>query len=358
MCTDLRANNRHEFSKTIKKEFEISPEGTTSISNKHGKVEVFVWDRNRVKVDVTIVVRAANETVAQRTFDRIHINFISRPDFVGTTTEITARKKNWWESSRDHESDYTINYQVYLPASNDLVLDHKFGDITVAELRGNAELQIKHSNFKFDGFGGNVQLELAHATGALLKAQDINAEIKHSRLNIESVRFMELDSQHSRIRVNEARDLRCNSTHNTFNIGEIAVFHCNADYDDIEIERADDITVASTYSNMIVHHIRQNLDLEMELGKVTVEEVSNGFKRINLKGDYTDFMVNLASGTTYTMDAYADYAGIRYPKVLNVTHEKERGTRHEVKGHVGRTNVASTIFARLNYGALRVSQKQ
>lgn len=357
MCNDLRADSRKEFSKTIKKEFEINSNGTTSISNRHGKVDILVWDRNRVKVEVNIVVRANNEPIAQRVFNRININFINRSDFVSAATEIAPRKKNWWEASREDRSDYTINYQVYLPESNRLVLNHKFGDINVAELKGSADLQIKHSNFKFNGFGENVKLDLAHSTGALLRAQDINAQIQHSRLNIEAVRFMEMNSQHSRIRVKQARDMRCNSTHNTFNIGEISVFHCNAAYDDVEIDRADDITIASTYSNVIVHKVLQNLDLEMELGKVNVDEVSKGFNRINLKGDYTDFMVNLASGTTYSIDAYADYAGIRYPKALTVTYEKERGTRHEVKGHVGRTtNIASTIFARLNYGALRVSQ--
>lgn len=357
MCNDLRAYSRQEFSKTIKKEFEINSNGTTSISNKHGKVEIQVWDRNRVKVDVNIVVRASSETIAQRVFNRININFINRSDFVSASTEIASRKKNWWESSKEDRSDYTINYQVYLPATNHLALDHKFGDITVAELKGSANLLIKHSNFKLNGFGENVKLNLAHSTGVLLKAKDINADIQHSRLNMEEVRFMELNGQHSRIRIRQAKDMRCNSTHNTFSIGNVSVFHCNAAYDDIEIDRADDITIVSTYSDVIIHQILQSLDLEMELGKVSVDEVSKGFKRINLKGDYTDFMVNLAPGTNYSIDAYADYAGIRYPKDLNVTYEKERGTRHEVKGHIGRTpNVASTIFARLNYGALRVSQ--
>lgn len=357
MCNDLRAYSRQEFSKTIKKEFEINLNGTTSISNKHGKVDILVWDRSRVKVDVNIVVRAANETIAQRVFNRIDINFINRSDFVSASTEIATRKKNWWESSREDRSDYTINYKVYLPASNRLVLNHKFGDINIDEIKGSADLQIKHSNFKLNGFGDDLKLNLAHSTGALLKAKDINADIQHSRLNVEEVGSVELTSQHSRIRVNKARDIRCNSTHNTINLGRVSTFLCNAAYDDIEIDHSDDITISSTYSDVIIHKVQQNLDLQMELGKVSIDEVSKGFNRINLKGEYTDFLVNLASGTSYVMDAYADYAGIRYPKSLNVTYEKERGTRHEVKGHAGRTtNVGSTIFARLNYGALRVSQ--
>ena len=357
MCTDLRADSRLEFSKTIKKEFEITPNGTTNISNKHGKVEIKVWDRNRVKIEANIVVRATNESIAQQVFNRITVDFLSKSDYVTATTKIMPRKKNWWESSKEDRSDYTINYKVHLPASINLMLDHKFGDITIAALNGSADLKIKHSNFKLDGFAEDVTLDLAHSTGALLKAKAINAKIQHSRLNVEEVRFVELNSQHSRIRINEVSDMRCTSTHNTFNIGEVSVFRSQAAYDDIEIQQADDVTIASTYSNLMITEIRQNLDLEMELGKVEVDEVSRDFKRINLKGDKTDFSVRLASGSDYAIDAYADYAGIRYPKGLNVTYEKERGTRHEVKGHSGQSNSTSTIFARLNYGALRVSQE-
>ena len=59
-----------EFTKTIKKEFDITSDGTTSITNKYGKVEIKTWDRNRVKVDVTIVVKASSESKAQEVFDQ------------------------------------------------------------------------------------------------------------------------------------------------------------------------------------------------------------------------------------------------------------------------------------------------
>ena len=46
-----------EFTKTIKREFDISANGTTYLSNKYGKIEVKTWDKNRVKIAVTIVVK-------------------------------------------------------------------------------------------------------------------------------------------------------------------------------------------------------------------------------------------------------------------------------------------------------------
>ncbi|MCB0582305.1 MAG: hypothetical protein KDD10_23705, partial [Phaeodactylibacter sp.] len=67
----LRAGTCQEFSKVIKKEFAISQEGTLALSNKYGPVKVEGWDRQRVKLEVNIRVRASGEASAQRVFHRI-----------------------------------------------------------------------------------------------------------------------------------------------------------------------------------------------------------------------------------------------------------------------------------------------
>ena len=76
LVTGLQAKNHYqEFTKTIKKEFDITRDGTTNIKNKYGKVDIKTWDKNRVKIDVRIVVNARSEKSAQEVFDRIDIGF-------------------------------------------------------------------------------------------------------------------------------------------------------------------------------------------------------------------------------------------------------------------------------------------
>ena len=60
----------------------------------------------------------------------------------------------------------------------------------------------------------------------------------------------------------------------------------------------------------------------------------------------------MASDANYELDANATYAGIGYPRALNVIYEKEKMNAHEVKGTVGSSG--GTIKARLKYGALKV----
>ena len=53
ITTSLHADTLHQgygdYTKTIKKEFDISSDGLVDLSNRYGVLEVSTWDKNRVK---------------------------------------------------------------------------------------------------------------------------------------------------------------------------------------------------------------------------------------------------------------------------------------------------------------------
>ena len=110
------AFSKAEFSKTLKKEFAISPTGTTYLDNKYGKIEVKTWDQNRVRITATIKVKAGSQSAADAIFDRIAINFSSGEGYVKAQTNIEPNKKGWlqWSWFGSSSGDYSINYEVFL----------------------------------------------------------------------------------------------------------------------------------------------------------------------------------------------------------------------------------------------------
>ena len=155
---------RREFTKTIKKEFDISPDGTVEVLTKYGKVEVNTWDRNRVKVEVQMVVRTLNETSAQEVFERINVDFTNSPNYVKAATNISTNK-DWWAGWGDNKTDYTINYEIHMPASIHLELDTKHCDVLVGELEESATVEMKYGNFEFAGLDEETDLILACCIG-------------------------------------------------------------------------------------------------------------------------------------------------------------------------------------------------
>lgn len=355
ICTDLAAKNRQEFTKTIKKEFDISQDGTTSITNKYGNVDIKTWDRNRVKIDVRIIVKANSEKTAQEVFDRVDINFSNGSSFVKAETEIESKSSKWW-GWNNSKSDYAIHYEVHLPASNNLELRNKYGDVYAARMKGKINLGIKYGNFKLDGADADATIDLAYGNGSLMKARNVSVEIGYGKLKMEEVEDVDIDSKYSTLTVEKASNIKSYSKYDTYKIGSVGAFRNEGKYDNIDIEQANNIVITSKYTDFYVEDLERSLELDFEFGGAAVQTLSRGFNLVQLNGKYTDFKLGLESGAAYSIKATADYAGIRYPSGMTVTYEKEKGSYHEVEGHSGQQGTESVIKAKLNYGALKVKQ--
>jgi len=149
------ADNFNEKRKTYSKSYTLSSNQRVKIANKFGKVEVKAWDRNEVKVDVTIIAFSENERVAQGILDNISIES-SDGNPVTFTTKFQGNT-----NTKGQKSKMEINYMVYMPASNPLDIKNEFGSSSVPDWEG--EINIKQS------FGPIV-------TGKLQKAKDVNVE--------------------------------------------------------------------------------------------------------------------------------------------------------------------------------------
>lgn len=349
---------RREFTKVIKKEFDITKNGTTALYNKYGKVDVKTWDKNRVKIDVTIVVNASSEETAQKVFDRIDIKFFNNEGYVKAETAIESQSGIVWNWG-ENRSDYSINYEIYMPATNNLELNNKYGDSYVAPISGVANIDVKYGNFKLQGVNNNAKIVLGYGSGNLVKAQNVIADISYSSMTFGEVRDVDITSKYcsQNIKIEKASNIRSNSKYDTYEIGTVRELRNNGKYDNFRVGTAENVVVVSKYSNINVNKLNNLLDLNMEYGGSVIGLLSKDFTNVNLIGKYTDFKISIEAGANFSMDASSNYAGIAYPAALKVSYEKEKGTSHEVKGHLGKEDARSTIVARLSYGGLKVKQE-
>ena len=66
-------DKKYEFvkKKSVNKSYNVSSSDKLNIENSFGKVEIHVWEKNEIKVDVDVEVSANTEAAAQKIFDRI-----------------------------------------------------------------------------------------------------------------------------------------------------------------------------------------------------------------------------------------------------------------------------------------------
>ena len=349
------AQKAQEFTKTIKKEFPINATGAVNLVNKYGKVDVKTWDKNRAKIDVTIVVKAGSESDAQRVFDRIRIDFTNDDNFVKAETVIESTKSSWWSWGNDH-SEFQINYEVFMPQTCALDLSNKYGDAFVAPLSSKAAVDVKYGNFRLEGVGGDLNVKLGYGNGTVVKARDVVADVSYSKIIFNDMRDATMETSYSKITVDNGADLKVESRYDQFSIAKISRFNCQSRYGNMEIGDVENIVAVSRYTDYKIGRLGDNGDFDLQYGGLRVDHLAKGFSSVNMLGKYSDFKIEVEDGASYIFDAATNYAGITYPEGLNVTFEKDKGTSHEVKGHKGTQNARSVIKASLNYGGLKVKQ--
>jgi hypothetical protein len=352
------ADGVQDFTKVIKKEFDINPEGLTGISNKYGKVVVKTWDRNRTKIEVKITAKASSEEAARKVFDQIKIDFSNAPDLVRAATSIESGKSGWgWDWSwfwGSEKTEYTIDYDVTMPVKGRLDLSNKYGDSYLGTIGGRTSLTIKYGNFTIENMNDYLRFDLGYGNGTVARSKDVSGSGSYCQLRLKDAGDVDIQTKYSKISIEQAGDVRCTSAYDSYKLGDVRDMRNQGKYDHFEIGFAENVVMVSKYTDVSIEKLANSADLDLDYGSATLGHVAKGFGEVRLIGSYADFKVKVEEGATYQVDAQADYAGIRYPTAMQVSFEKEEGTSHEVNGYVGQKGARSVIKARLDYGGLKV----
>jgi hypothetical protein len=131
---------RFEFvkNKSVNKTYTVSGADKLNITNSFGTVEVHTWNKNEIKVDVSIEVSSNKEDHAQKIIDGITISDNQSGNEISFKTKMEGNS-----NSKNQRSSMSVDYDIYMPESNPLKLSNEFGSTTVPDMKGTVELTSK-----------------------------------------------------------------------------------------------------------------------------------------------------------------------------------------------------------------------
>lgn len=141
----VKQEPKFKKTKSYSKSYSLSGSDKVSLSNQFGEMKLMTWDKNEVKVDVTIIGKSDEEDRAQKILDHISIEDNKSGNTASFKTKFADDKKVWNKDNKEkhYNEGMEINYQVYLPAGNALKAENQFGKMIVPDFRGEAELESK-----------------------------------------------------------------------------------------------------------------------------------------------------------------------------------------------------------------------
>ncbi len=339
-----------EFTRTINRDFSITPNGLSAFYNQYGKVNVNTWANNTVKIDITIIVNANDQRGADRTFDRINVNFTNTPDYVKAETMID-KGSGWWGPDFGNScQDFKINYDVWIPIGNSLDLKNKYGNSYVGNLNGKLIAEIKYGDLRTETLGADADLNINYGKATIAKVNNINGQVGYGGISVGQCADVQLDSKYSELNIDQANNLRLTSRYDDIAMGNIGELRLQTKYADVRIQNAQSAFVTAQYTDLSVRNLSIQVDVDMTYGGLKIDALGRNFQAVNITGKYTDTQIFVERGAAFRFDAEGQYTDVSCPSGAKMLRQNESPGKTSVQGYVGDANARGLVKARLNYG--------
>ena len=181
--------DQSEKKKSYSKSYPVSGRDKISLTNSFGELRINTWDKNEVKVDVTITGKGSTDERAQEIIDRITIEDGKSSSGVYFKTNFkNDDDRNWKKGDKDGKNEgMEVNYVVYLPSGNPLDASNSFGAMFVPDYKGQAELESKFGSLTAGKISNNksIDVEFGKATIDFVNCGKIT--VKFSKASITKI---------------------------------------------------------------------------------------------------------------------------------------------------------------------------
>lgn len=319
-----------QFTETrhINKRFKVTPETRIELTNKYGKVELNTWDKDSVVVDIDIRVEDKKLSKLEKSVDQIDFDITSSQNFLiirtavgGNMSSLEKEFQKFKESVFQTSGNMEINYTVWLPKTNELKLENKFGDVYIGDYAGDIDIDLSNGNLKSHDFDGkiNITLNFADAT-------------------INQIKTGTLNCNYGEVYLKRADNLRVSSKSSEFDINEIKELTVESRRDKFRIQQADLIDAKGSFSNFRLNKLTDRATLRVEYGDIEIEKIIPDFSTVYIESHSTDIDLYFDESSKFQFEitnTKADTIFCEQMKITNTETLDEKESKVKLTGNFG-----------------------
>lgn len=172
-----KETKKYEFvkSKSINKSYNISANDKLSIENSFGKVAIHTWEKNEIKVDVSIEVSSNKENVAEKMLEGITVADEQSGKDIKFKTNIHSNYNG------NNKTTMKVNYDIFMPSANPLNISNEFGATIIPDFRGEVDLESKFGSLIAGNLANVKKILVEFGKAKLENITNGNIIIKYSK---------------------------------------------------------------------------------------------------------------------------------------------------------------------------------
>ena len=278
------------------KSFKLKSGTSIQIFNKYGNVNVLPWEKDSVRIDVSISAQSKQASKVVKILSTIDCEMTSTANSISARTVFYDNSATFWKDVVSYagqvintSNNLQINYTVYMPVSNDIKIENKFGNVYMDNHSGNADITVSNGDLQARNFDGGLKLKIEFGSANFQDAGDAQLSINYSDLTARKINKLNLNSRSSTIDMEETGAIEMVSSRD-----KLTVKSCNS------------LSGEASFSRIRINELEAMSTMNTKYGELRLNIIARDFRNINIKSEYTDIFLGFNPSDSYSMDLVYD----------------------------------------------------
>src|SRR5882762_594395 len=292
---DITGNN---FEYTEHQEADVPAGSRIEIVNLYGNVDVHPSESDRIILDVTKTIRAAQKADA----DRYSSDFTFSIRNEGSRYRIVSSRDEGLQGTRRARQYYKSSLTIQVPKRSAVQVDNRNGKVTIENLAGMQNITNRYGDIEVRSIMGGVEVENRNGSVYVSEVRG-NATISNAYGPITAE--------------NVSGDLRINGRNNSIEVRHVA----------------GSVTADASYQNVTIRDASGPITVRNRNGDVVLEFVKPPDKDVSIVTQYSNVRLELPPSASFNIDAHTEHGSVSSDFEGPETRSSNRD--RSLKGRVG-----------------------
>lgn len=293
---------QEKTSKKIEKSFKFTDNTKISIDNTYGDITINGWSKNIVQVAVSVEVNHERNNDAESLLSRIQTEIVNSGNIIKIQSVINKSNEGFFtkyfskSSSPDlDKSNLKINVTVNAPHKAKLDITNKFGDIIVGNKNSKLKIAIEHGDLWVND-----------------TITSANIDMKFGKISSKKISHGSITLKNGAAKIAKSDQLYITSSGSKLNIESVRLLELNSSKDEIYIKYANNLQGNLEFSKLEVDLIGDEVNLSTKIADVKLNSFKKTNPTIHLEQQSSEFNINVA-GLSFKFDALLEQGLLRIP---------------------------------------------
>ena len=321
-------------SRKIERSFPASSETRLDLSNKYGMVHVIPWSKDSVHIEIDLFAKSSSNSKLERIIRNIDFDFTETRYYVIASTTFGNKYNTFFSDLKDisgsiipSKNQVEINYTVYVPGSMNINISNKYGDIYIDDMKGSVSINLSNGDLKANSLIGDATISLNFGNGIINELGNARMNISYADIDIRKANQLTIESKSSKIRLQDVEILKTTSRRDKYTVSRIGNLFGESWFSDIWLYRMDEeINYSPTY------------------GVLKVDTIPSGFSFVNVNTEYADLNMIFDEQASFMFEIMRhDQVVLRIPDEYGELEviDQEAEAAH-LRGMIGQDNTSTS----------------